>query len=162
MLDVGSNIRIKNAPFLAKAPDITLQEIISFQVDLHKMFADRPLVCNALLLTGPAGLSSADRNSITEFPTTALGIQLQFKAMAQGRDNPIDRTPPRDEFYTNIITEMLDNGFPEAQLDDFETVAANSPTLCATYISYFEHIRDATFEGADRLRAQTVADMLGN
>jgi hypothetical protein len=56
---------------------------------------------------------------------------------------------------------MVKGGLPEEQFADFETPSLNSPTLCANYISFFEHIRDADFEGAVALRAQTVADILG-
>jgi len=55
---------------------------------------------------------------------------------------------------------MIEDGLPEEQFVDFETPDMNSPTLCANFISFFEHIRDADFEGAEAMRAQIVSDML--
>jgi|GEM_PF-2799703 len=54
---------------------------------------------------------------------------------------------------------MIEDGLPEEQFVDFETPDMNSPTLCANFISFFEHIRDADFEGAEAMRAQIVSDM---
>lgn len=160
ILSSGATIRIKYAPFLAKAPDATLKEILSFQVGLHKAFLDRPLVCNALLMQGGAGLSLEDRQVLAALPIIPEGTRLQFKAMAQGRDNPTEHGTVNDETYDLLFDGMIEGGLPEEQFADFENPDVSSPTMCANYISFFEHIRDAEFEGAAAMRAQMVADML--
>jgi hypothetical protein len=159
IFEYTSAIRIKYAPFLAKAPDTTLKEILTFQTGLHQVFLDRPLVCNALLMQGAAGLSPADRELLTNLPQFPEGTRLQFKAMAQGRDNPVERDAVTDDTYDSVFDKMIEDGLPEEQFADFETPDLNSPSLCANFISLFEHVRDAEVEGAAALRAQFVSDM---
>lgn len=160
ILSSGSAIRIKHAPFLANAPDSTLKEILTMQVSLHKSFLDRPLVCNALLMQGAAGLSLADRRILVNLPIIAEGSRLNVMGMAQGRDNPIEHGAVTDEAYANLFDGMIEGDLPEEQFADFETPDVDSPTMCANYITFFEHIRDAEFEGAAAMRAQMVTDML--
>jgi hypothetical protein len=111
-------------------------------------------------MQGPAGLSLEDRQVLADLPIIPDGTHLQFKAMAQRRDNPIEHRAVSDEAYGLLFEGMIEGGLPEEQFADFENPDVSSPTMCANYISFFEHIRDAEFEGAAAMRAQMVADML--
>lgn len=161
-LQKGSAIRVKHSPLIFNASDQALKDILNDQIDIYKIFADKPMICNLFLIEGPAGIPAVERRKIGNMPNLGATTLLQFAAMAQGRDSPVERTPPSDHLYGFIGQAMIDSGIPEGYLDNFDNLDPKSPSLCATYISYFEHIRDAEFDGSDQLRAQTVMDILGS
>jgi hypothetical protein len=151
-------IRRKHAPDVYYASDNMLKKLLAAQLVVWQALRDKDVsACNRAMIHGSAALSTSQGTGMMREMSQAGA--LNFEAMYEGRVRPQLRGPMRDELNARLFDE-LERILSEEDLGLLEKGDEDSPRTCATFMTFFKAIHDASFEDADILRADVVRSML--
>ncbi|MXQ08729.1 hypothetical protein GQ651_12805 [Alphaproteobacteria bacterium GH1-50] len=158
-LAVGADIRSRNAPYLANAPDALLVEVLEQQHALLALYSADREACGRLALEGPAGLSAVERRKMAPVvnETTVL-----YQAMHAGKTNPVSRGPSTDLDWEAFFQDMRAAGFSDADIELMIAPDPANPRYCDTILGFLKTLTVMEFDGADRIRAEMAVAMLGS
>lgn len=131
-----STLRVANAPYLAQAPADAIGDIRVASAALLADLLDTPQVCAQFAMTGGAGMTLEDLAYIN-MDLMAQAADAAFRAMAAGRDGPVDHPDVTDTDIAAVVsmwaagpdvTPELVNALQRADLQD--------PLLCEANHSF--------------------------
>jgi len=155
-LQIGIEIRRRNAPYLRSASNGSLKQILNYQTNMFREFQDEPETCNAMLMLGPEGLSPEDRKRLVKFTSNSAAL---FKAMFEGKNEPIERQASNEADWTKLITAFNSNGGSDAEFNLVVEPDQSNPEMCSAFINFFGFLENASFAGSDRILAEVVMGM---
>jgi len=153
MLTVGAVIRRRHAGNLRTAPDQSLIAILLSQRQIISAFDDNPTLCNRVVMFGAGAIPEDDRPRVVALLDSA---KLLYRAMYEGEQSPIQRTPATDDDWSKLIAEFYDAGGTDSELDLVMQPDIQDALLCSSMLRFLRVLTDANFAGADRLRAEMV------
>jgi hypothetical protein len=157
MMSVGAEIRRRHAPSLRSAPDASLSAVIEAQLQLLKKFENDPILCNQVFAYGPVAVPKDQQAKLTE--TVKLSATILFRAMHEGEAFPVQRSAATEEDWNNLVQEFFSLGGTEEQLNLVSDPDIQNPALCGAGLLFIRAATFATFDGADRVRAELAHTM---
>ncbi|WP_417463250.1 hypothetical protein [Kordiimonas sp.] len=156
MLTVGAEIRRRHAANLRAAPDQSLWAILQAQTQMIAALDDDPMLCNRVVMFGAGVIPEDERHRIMALMDAA---SLLFRAMFEGEHSPVERTPATEDDWSNLLVDFYAAGGTDEELDLVMQPDIQSPQLCGAMLRFLRVLTDASFPGADRLRAEVAAAM---
>ena len=156
MLTVGAEIRRRHAGNLRTAPDQSLIAILLSQTQMIAAFDDNPTLCNRVVMFGAGAIPEEDRPRVVALFDSA---NLLYRAMYEGEQSPIQRTPATDDDWSKLIAEFYVADGTDSELDLVTQPDIQNPLLCSSTLRFLRVLTDANFAGSDRLRAEMVTTM---
>lgn len=157
MMSVGAEIRRRHAPSLRSAPDASLTAVIEAQLQVLKQFESDPILCNQVFAYGPVAVPKDQQAKLTD--TVKLSATILFRAMHEGEAFPIQRSAATEEDWNNLVQEFFSLGGTEEQLNLVSDPDLQNPALCGAGLLFLRAATFATFDGADRIRAELAHTM---
>lgn len=156
MLTVGAEIRQRHATNLRTAPDQSLLAILQFQTQIFAAFDDDPVLCNRVIMFGPGSIPEDQHHRIVELMDS---VGLLYRAMYEGEQSPVQRTPATDADWGNLIADFYAAGGTDDEFDLIMQPDIQNPQLCSGMLRFLYVLTDSDFPGSNRLRAEIVAAM---
>jgi hypothetical protein len=157
MMSVGAEIRRRHAPSLRAAPDASLTAVIQAQLQLLKQFESDPFLCNQVFAYGPVAAPKDQQAKLAE--TAKLSATILFRAMHEGKVFPVQRSAATEEDWNNLVQEFYSLGGTEEQLSLVSDPDLQNSALCGAGLLFLRAAAFATFDGADRIRAELAHAM---
>ena len=148
---LGSDLSKILAKNLKSAPDDTLQALLAAQADTISAFADAPMVCNRVIVSGGPFALSADEAARVE--NIGANVDVLFRALAEGGQSEAAGLNPTGTDLARLSAAFnAAGGAPE----DWARVMkpqGDDPRLCGAMLTFLRVLAEAEFEGAAVLRA---------
>ncbi len=154
MAETGRGIRAPLARFLAGAPEAEIVALLDDQIGLYQRFADEPATCALVVARGLQALPAEDPRRTP--PDLAPMMGRLFATMSAYR-HAAPRVPPAEDMdYLRLEAAMTGAGLTPGALDHVVANDPSDPQLCGAYLGMLTVLRDAGFDGADRLRTEVM------
>lgn len=149
---LGSDLSKILAKNLKSAPDETLQALLAARADTISAFADVPMVCNRVIVSGGPFALSADEAARVE--NISANVDVLFRALAEGGQSEAAglNNPTGTDLARLSAAFTAAGGAPE----DWARVMkpqGDDPRLCGAMLTFLTVLAEAEFEGAPVLRA---------
>jgi hypothetical protein len=152
-------IRAENAAHAFYASDATLQKYLKNRAALLRTLKDDIAACNHVVVSGPSGLDPQQSSRIS--PLLDEGYGLMFQAIHEGKTAPQKREDPTKDMYVRLFKE-LGRWMSKQDYAVISKLDSSNPKLCKLSIDYISTIQNASFKGADSVRAYTVGSLVKN
>ena len=146
-------------PFIPKASDKNLRDVIQAHVEMIEEFSGSPMTCNAFLTQGSSSLNSDEKRRLGKTVNTFLAKSVE--AAYSGETKPEERSQPDASDYQNLRVILLNQGLDEQRIYSVLNLVNNDLHLCKSYITFFRSMALAEFDGAHRIRAFWAESILG-
>jgi hypothetical protein len=156
MRTVGADIRRRHAANLRTAPDQSLSAILQFQTQIFASFDNDPVLCNRVIMYGPAAISVDQSHRVEVFGDS---VGLLYQAMYEGEQFPVQRAQATADDWGNLIADFYAAGGTDDELDLVMQPDIQNPQLCGAMLRFLRVLTVADFPGSDRLRAEMVSAM---
>jgi hypothetical protein len=134
------NFRVSLSTYGPAMTDEQRKELLQSNLELLRQFEDRPSLCVEVAMTGGQTLSQSEllsaQDELNKLMIVMTDNLLEAKeAASAGASMP---TPPSDEDYGQIVTELVEAGMTEGELQALINEDTSHPDFCSANIAFLE------------------------
>lgn len=147
-------IHARNSQYAGRANDAALRQVIEARISLLRYVSEKKdaLACARLQKEGAEFMRPIPAHIGEKMDLIEAALMT---AMANGRDNPVNRKAAYQEDWEALHITLVNGGLNQTQIDRFQADGVHEDD-CRIAIAYYEALANLPGDAGERVRSYTI------